>query len=64
MLAWGLALVVVSSVPTVLAEPHAHVHVYGKAPRPGRKVGHVTVTADDAAELDARLPALRAAIGA
>jgi len=26
------------------AIPHAHVHLYGKAPRPGRKVGHVTVT--------------------
>jgi 5-(carboxyamino)imidazole ribonucleotide synthase len=26
------------------AIPHAHVHLYDKAPRPGRKVGHVTVT--------------------
>ena len=30
----------------VLAVPGAHLHDYGKAPRPGRKVGHVTVTAD------------------
>ncbi|UDY34103.1 5-(carboxyamino)imidazole ribonucleotide synthase [Dermatobacter hominis] len=29
------------------AEPGAHVHLYGKAPRPGRKIGHVTVVADD-----------------
>jgi 5-(carboxyamino)imidazole ribonucleotide synthase len=26
---------------------HAHVHLYGKSPRPGRKLGHVTVTAGD-----------------
>jgi 5-(carboxyamino)imidazole ribonucleotide synthase len=32
------------------AVPGAHVHLYGKAPRPGRKLGHVTlVGADDAA---------------
>ena len=32
---------------TVLAEfPSAKVHHYGKPPRPGRKVGHVTVTGD------------------
>lgn len=31
-----------------LAEhPRAKVHTYGKAPRPGRKVGHVTVAGDD-----------------
>jgi 5-(carboxyamino)imidazole ribonucleotide synthase len=27
----------------LLALPHAHAHLYGKAPRPGRKVGHVTL---------------------
>ncbi|GAA2988737.1 5-(carboxyamino)imidazole ribonucleotide synthase [Microbacterium terrae] len=33
---------------TALAEhPSAKVHTYGKAPRPGRKVGHVTVSGDD-----------------
>jgi 5-(carboxyamino)imidazole ribonucleotide synthase len=26
------------------AHPRAKIHTYGKAPRPGRKVGHVTVT--------------------
>jgi 5-(carboxyamino)imidazole ribonucleotide synthase len=31
----------------VLAIPGAHVHWYGKATRPGRKVGHITVLADD-----------------
>lgn len=29
------------------AHPSAKVHTYGKAPRPGRKVGHVTVAGDD-----------------
>jgi 5-(carboxyamino)imidazole ribonucleotide synthase len=43
----------------VLAIPGAHLHHYAKAPRPGRKVGHVTITADDPAQLDARLATLR-----
>src|SRR5690606_18502457 len=30
------------------ASPEAKVHLYGKAPRRGRKVGHVTVLGDDA----------------
>jgi 5-(carboxyamino)imidazole ribonucleotide synthase len=44
----------------VLAGPGAHFHDYGKAPRPGRKVGHVTVTAHDERELAARLAKLPA----
>jgi 5-(carboxyamino)imidazole ribonucleotide synthase len=44
----------------VLAVPGAHLHDYGKAARPGRKVGHVTVVADTAEELDARIAQLRA----
>jgi 5-(carboxyamino)imidazole ribonucleotide synthase len=28
------------------AVARGHVHLYGKAPRPGRKVGHVTITGD------------------
>ena len=31
--------------------PGAKVHTYGKAPRPGRKVGHVNVTGDDLDEV-------------
>ena len=30
----------------LLAIPGAHLHLYGKPERPGRKIGHVTVTAD------------------
>ena len=33
----------------LLALPAGHLHSYGKAPRPGRKLGHYTVVAADAA---------------
>jgi 5-(carboxyamino)imidazole ribonucleotide synthase len=46
----------------VLAIPGAHLHDYGKAPRRGRKLGHVTVVADDDTELTARLDAVRAIV--
>jgi 5-(carboxyamino)imidazole ribonucleotide synthase len=39
----------------VLAIPGVHLHDYGKAPRPGRKLGHGTVVARTAAERDAGL---------
>ena len=29
-----------------------HLHDYGKAPRPGRKLGHITVVAESAAKRD------------
>jgi 5-(carboxyamino)imidazole ribonucleotide synthase len=35
----------------VLAIPGAHLHLYDKAPRPGRKLGHITLRCDDPAEL-------------
>jgi len=43
----------------VLAVPHAHLHDYGKALRPGRKVGHVTLRAADGGALAERLATLR-----
>ncbi|MCR6662675.1 MAG: 5-(carboxyamino)imidazole ribonucleotide synthase [Luteimonas sp.] len=39
----------------VLREPGGHWHDYGKSPRAGRKVGHATLRADDAAALAAAL---------
>jgi 5-(carboxyamino)imidazole ribonucleotide synthase len=33
-------------------------HDYGKSPRPGRKLGHITVVADTAAERDAQATAV------
>lgn len=42
----------------VLAVPDAHLHLYGKEPRPGRKLGHVTVRAASFDALRQRLSAL------
>jgi 5-(carboxyamino)imidazole ribonucleotide synthase len=42
----------------VLAHANTHLHLYGKAPRPGRKVGHITVHTDDESALHATLAAL------
>ncbi len=39
----------------LLRVPGAAVHLYGKEPRPGRKLGHVSVIAPDAASLEERL---------
>jgi 5-(carboxyamino)imidazole ribonucleotide synthase len=36
----------------LLRLPNTHLHLYGKSPRPGRKVGHATVRADDAVALN------------
>ena len=47
----------------VLAEPGGHWHDYGKEPRAGRKVGHVTVRADNALELAAALERIGQALG-
>jgi 5-(carboxyamino)imidazole ribonucleotide synthase len=41
-------------LPRALAVPGVHVHLYGKGPRPGRKLGHVTALGDDVAEVRAR----------
>ena len=41
--------------------PDTHVHLYGKTPRLGRKLGHITVRADDPDQLQERLDALAAA---
>lgn len=49
----------IGNVPTaasVLANPDAHLHLYGKSSRPGRKVGHVTLRAASASELQSKLP--------
>jgi 5-(carboxyamino)imidazole ribonucleotide synthase len=36
-----------ASLPRALEVPDASIHLYGKTPRPGRKLGHVTVLAAD-----------------
>ena len=55
----GGAARVAASAPAALAVPGASVHLYGKAARPGRKLGHVTVVGDDVD--DVRRRARRAA---
>jgi 5-(carboxyamino)imidazole ribonucleotide synthase len=43
-----------------LADPHASLHLYGKnSARPGRKMGHITVTADTTDEAERRAKAIR-----
>lgn len=47
----------------VLGVSGAHYHAYGKAPRPGRKVGHLTLRADDPETLAAGLKRLLPLVG-
>ncbi len=49
----------VRRLPAALAVDGVHVHLYGKAARPGRKLGHVTALGQDPAEVRDR--AVRAA---
>jgi 5-(carboxyamino)imidazole ribonucleotide synthase len=46
------------NVSEVLQAAGAHLHLYDKSPRPNRKIGHVTVRAKSAADLDAALEGL------
>ena len=50
-------------LPEALAVPGASVHLYGKGPRPGRKLGHVTVLADAVADARSRARSAVAALG-
>jgi 5-(carboxyamino)imidazole ribonucleotide synthase len=42
----------------ILAIPGAHLHLYGKSPRPGRKLGHVTLCAGSFEQLSSSLRTL------
>ncbi len=49
----AVMLNLIGQAPTaaaLLAHPAARLHLYGKSPRPGRKIGHVTVCADSVAD--------------
>ncbi len=46
-----------------LAVEGAHVHLYGKSARPGRKLGHVTVCGDDAETVRSRAWSAAVALG-
>jgi 5-(carboxyamino)imidazole ribonucleotide synthase len=43
--------------------PEAHLHLYGKEPRPGRELGHVNITGPEPRRVTAQLQALARAIG-
>jgi 5-(carboxyamino)imidazole ribonucleotide synthase len=45
-------------IPPILRIEGAHLHLYGKSPRRGRKLGHITLCADDHASLRKRLALL------
>ncbi|WP_154795246.1 5-(carboxyamino)imidazole ribonucleotide synthase [Occultella kanbiaonis] len=53
-----------SAYPDLMAAfPDAKVHLYGKSVRPGRKLGHVTVTGTDLAEVRRRARAATTILG-
>ncbi len=63
---WSLLWNILGEAPDtarVLSIPDVHLHLYGKQPRSGRKLGHVTALASSLAELDRRSRALGEAIG-
>ena len=65
-LAASCMLNLVGTLPSsaaVLAVADAHLHLYDKSPRPGRKVGHITVRGKDEAELAERVRQLQAVPG-
>jgi 5-(carboxyamino)imidazole ribonucleotide synthase len=45
----------IPSTESILSLPDAHLHLYGKAPRLGRKLGHLTLRAEDRETLGARI---------
>ncbi len=53
----------IPSAPHVLRHRDAHLHLYGKSARPGRKLGHITLRGDDATALRRRAEQLLREIG-
>lgn len=49
-------------IESILALPHTHVHLYGKSPRPGRKIGHINLRTDSPAQLDLAIAQAKALI--
>ncbi|HEX6938754.1 MAG TPA: 5-(carboxyamino)imidazole ribonucleotide synthase [Longimicrobiales bacterium] len=58
---------IIGTIPdrdAILAVPGAHLHLYDKTPRPGRKLGHITVRERDLAAVSAHLAAIEALVEA
>ena len=49
----------VPALPTLLAIPGLHIHLYDKTPHPSRKLGHLTMTESDEETLQRKLALLR-----
>jgi 5-(carboxyamino)imidazole ribonucleotide synthase len=47
----------------VEGRPGTHIHVYGKSSAAGRKLGHITLEADDAAQLEVKLESVLQILG-
>jgi 5-(carboxyamino)imidazole ribonucleotide synthase len=61
----SVMLNLIGSIPDtalVLRVPGAHLHLYDKAPRPGRKLGHITLRSDDPETLSTRLSMLESVL--
>jgi len=48
-------IAVKGDIESIMSLPYAHVHLYGKEERAGRKLGHITVKADTLEELNWRV---------
>ncbi len=46
-------------IQQVLSHADAHLHLYDKAPRPGRKIGHINLCSEQQAAFEAQLQALQ-----
>ena len=58
---WSVLHNVIGALPdtaAILAQPRTHLHLYGKAPRPGRKLGHVTARVAEAGDVATRVRTL------
>ena len=54
----------VPEVASLLKAPGAHLHLYGKQPREGRKLGHVNVRLEGAPQEGLQWEAMRRLVGA
>ncbi|HEY7546043.1 MAG TPA: 5-(carboxyamino)imidazole ribonucleotide synthase [Blastocatellia bacterium] len=52
----------IPDIRAVMSVSGAHLHLYGKSARPNRKLGHVTVCADDLESLKERIAKIRALV--
>lgn len=67
MVGYAAMLNLIGTLPDaqqVLSVPGAHLHLYGKEPRPNRKLGHITARGDDEATVRERLRLLQRVIDA